>query len=199
MISFLRYAIDPRKVKRLILLMQSVVLLMLVGCRSQLGSDIERFSAREEALIAAHAAELDAVISKAEAGIYASQYLPDSAQGDVLPLARWLGCLDELYPGLSPEAKALACWVVFNRVDSPLYPDDMESVLFQPGQFAEYDPDKAATEENFTIASNQISRWKNGDIRPCGEGAVYITVSSDGVELRDEWDENARCNRWVAR
>lgn len=36
MISFLRYAIDPRKVKRLILLMQSVVLLMLVGCRAQL-------------------------------------------------------------------------------------------------------------------------------------------------------------------
>lgn len=196
--AFIRYAIDPRKVKRLILLIQSVVLLMLVGCRSQLGSDIERFSAREDALVAAHAAELDAVISKAEAGIYASQYLPDSAQGDVLPLARWLGCLENLYPGLTPEAKTLACWVVFNRVDSPLYPDDMESVLFQPGQFAEYDPDKAATEENFTIASNQISRWKNGDIRPCGENAVFIAVSSDGVELRDEWDENARCNRWVA-
>lgn len=198
MISFLRYAIDPRKVKRLILLMQSVVLLMLVGCRAQLGSDIERFQVREDALIAAHAAELDAVISKAEAGIYASQYLPDSAQGDVLPLARWLGCLENLYPGLNSEAKALACWVVFNRVDSPLYPDDMESVLFQPGQFAEYDPDKAATEENFTIASNQISRWKNGDIRPCSEDAVYITVSSDGVELRDEWDESVKCNKWRA-
>lgn len=198
MIKFLKYAIDGRQVKRLVLLIQSVVLLMLVGCRAQLGSDIERFTAREDALEAAHAAELDAVISKAEAGIYASQYLPDSAQGDVLPLARWLGCLENLYPGLSSEAKALACWVVFNRVDSPLYPDDMESVLFQPGQFAEYDPDKAATEENFTIASNQISRWKNGDIRPCSEDAVYITVNSDGVELRDEWDETARGNRWVA-
>ena len=198
MITFLKYAIGPRKVKRLILLMQSVVLLMLVGCRSQLGSDIERFQAREDALIAAHAAELDAVISKAEAGIYASQYLPDSAQGDVLPLARWLGCLEGLYPGLSPEAKALACWVVFNRVDSGLYPDDMESVLLQEGQFTEYDPDSSATEENFTIASNQISRWKNGDIRPCGENAVYINVSSQGVELRDEWDETKLCNRWVA-
>lgn len=198
MISFLRYAIDPRKVKRLILLMQSVVLLMLVGCRSQLASDINKFQAREDALIAAHAAELDTVISKAEAGIYASQYLPDSAQGDVLPLARWLGCLEGLYPGLSPEAKALACWCVFNRVDSGLYPDDMESVLLQPGQFAEYDPEKAATEENFTIAANQISRWANGDIRPCGEDAVFITVSSEGVELRDEWDETARGNRWVA-
>ena len=198
MIKFLKYAIDMRQLKRLILLIQAVVLLMLVGCRSQLASDVERFTAREEALVAAHAAELDAVISKAEAGIYASQYLPDSAQGDVLPLARWLGCLETLYPALTPEAKTLACWVVFNRVDSPLYPDDMESVLFQPGQFAEYDPDKAATEENFTIASNQISRWKNGDIRPCSEDAVFITVSSDGVELRDEWDESVKCNKWRA-
>lgn len=198
MITFLKYAIDPRAVKRVVLLIQAVVLLMLVGCRTQLTDDIERFTAREDALIAAHAAELDAVISKAEAGIYASQYLPDSAQGDVLPLARWLGCLENLYPGLNSEAKALACWVVFNRVDSPLYPDGMESVLLQEGQFTEYDPDSSVTEENFTIASNQISRWKNGDIRPCGEDAVYITVSSQGVELRDEWDENARCNRWVA-
>lgn len=198
MLDFLRYAIDPRKVKRLILLMQSVVLSMLIGCRAQLGSDIERFSAREEALKAAHTAELDAVISKAEAGIYASQYLPDSAQGDVLPLARWLGCLDELYPGLSPEAKALACWVVFNRVDSPLYPDDMESVLLQEGQFTEYDSEASATEENFTIAANQISRWANGDIRPCGEDAVFITVSSEGVELRDEWNESVKCNKWRA-
>ena len=172
--------------------------LMLVGCRSQLGSDIERFSAREDALVAAHAAELDAVISKAEAGIYASQYLPDSAQGDVLPLARWLGCLENLYPGLTPEAKALACWVVFNRVDSPLYPDDMESVLLQEGQFTEYDLEPSATEQNFTIASNQISRSKSEDILPSGEVAVFITVSGDGVELRDEWDETAKGNRWVA-
>lgn len=196
--AFIRYAIDGRQLKRLILLMQSVVLLMLVGCRSQLASDINKFQAREDAMRAAHAAELDAVISKAEAGIYASQYLPDSAQGDILPLARWLGSLEELYPGLTTEAKTLACWVVFNRVDSALYPDDMESVLLQEGQFAEYNPDKSVTEQNYTIASNQISRWKNGDIRPCGEGAVFITVNSDGVELRDEWDETARGNRWVA-
>lgn len=198
MIKFLKYAIDARKVKRLVLLMQSVVLLMLVGCRSQLTADIERFTAREEALRAAHWDELATLTAEAEAGIYATQYLPDSAQGDILPLARWLGSLEELYPGLTTEAKTLACWVVFNRVDSALYPDDMESVLLQEGQFTEYDPDSSATEENFTIASNQISRWKNGDIRPCGENAVYITVSSQGVELRDEWDETKLCNRWVA-
>ena len=110
MISFLRYAIDPRKVKRLILLMQSVVLLMLVGCRSQLASDIEKFGAREEALKAAHWDELATLTAEAEAGIYASQYLPDSAQGDVLPLARWLGCLENLYPAVAGMPGKSVSW-----------------------------------------------------------------------------------------
>lgn len=196
--EFWKEVVDLRKVKRLVLLIQSVVLLMLVGCRTQLTNDIARFTTREDALKASHAAELEELTVKAEAGLYASQYLPDSEQGNILPLARWLGALENNYPGLSAEAKELACWVVFNRVDSGMYPDNMESVLLQKGQFAEYDPDSSVTEENFVIASNQISRWANGDIRPCGEGAVYITVSSEGVELRDQWDEKARCNKWVA-
>lgn len=184
--------------KAIIILIQVVVLISLVGCRKQLTYDIERFQAKEQALKAEHEQEIDELIAKVEAGIYATQYLPDSAEGDILPLARWLGCLEELYPGLTTEAKTLACWVVFNRVDSPLYPDDMESVLLQEGQFAEYDTDKSVTEQNYTIASNQISRWKNGDVRPCGENAVFITVSSEGVELRDSFEDGARTNRWRA-
>ena len=197
-IDFLCYAIDGRSAKRLVLLIQSVVLLMLVGCRSQLASDINKFQAREEALRAAHAAELAEIKSQAEAGVYITGYLPERAEGDIWPLACWLGALERNYPGLSNEAKALACWVVFNRVDSPDYPDDLEMVLLQGGQFSEYNPDGEVTDGNWAIASNQISRWMNGGTRPCNSGAIYITVSSDGVELRDNWDENSRCNRWVA-
>lgn len=196
MISFLRYAIDPRKVKRLVLLVQSVVLLMLVGCRSQLGNDIERFTAREGALVAAHAAEMDAVISQAEAGIYASQYLPQGSEEDVLPLARWLGCLDVLYPDLTVEQKSHACWGPICRQESPDYPDNMEWVFLQPGQFEEYDPEQPITEENYVIACNQLSRWRNGDIRPVGEGAVYITISDGRVELRDHWDPK-QAKKWT--
>ena len=36
---FLRYVIDPGKVKALILVMQTVALLMLIGCRAQQGFD----------------------------------------------------------------------------------------------------------------------------------------------------------------
>lgn len=195
MLDFLRYAIDPRKVKRLILLMQSVVLLMLVGCRAQLASDINKFQAREDAMRAAHAAELDAVISKAEAGIYASQYLSDIDEMEAEPLARWLTCLDEIYD-LTGEQKAHACWGPICRKESPDYPDSMEWVFLQPGQFEEYDPEQPITEENYVIACNQLSRWRNGDIRPVGEGAVYITISDGRVELRDHWDPK-QAKKWT--
>ena len=198
MVVFLRYAIDGRQVKRLVLLIQSVVLLMLVGCRSQLASDVERFAAREEALKAAHWDELATLTAKAEAGIYITGYLPVAYENEIRLTAKWLGCIKDQFPGLSFEALNLAPWVLFNRYDSDEYPDDLEMVLIQPGQFEEFDPDHEITDDLWAIAANQVARWKAGDTRPCGKDAVFIKVSNDGVELRDEWDESKPCNKWVA-
>lgn len=195
--EFLRYVIDPGKVKALILLMQTVALLMLIGCRSQLVRDTYRFEARTAELVAAHEAEIQQLTARAEAGIYATQYLSSKYESDAWKVAQWLDCLDARY-SLTDEAKALACWVVFNRVDSDLYPDNVEGVLWQKGQFCEYSDEEQPTEENFIIATNQVSRWKNGDIRPAPSRAVFITVSNDGVVLRDSWDETAQTGHWRA-
>ena len=195
--EFLRYVIDPGKVKQSILLVQVVVLLMLVGCRSQLVRDTDRFEARTAEMIAAHEAEIQQLTAKAEAGIYATQYLSSAYEKDAWQIAQWLDCLDARYH-LTDEAKALACWVVFNRVESSEYPDNVDGVLWQPGQFCEYSDSEAPTEGNMVIATNQVSRWSNGDIRPCPSTAVFIAVSNEGVVLRDTWDENSHTGHWRA-
>ena len=195
--EFMRYVIDPGKVKALILLMQTVALLMLIGCRSQLVRDTYRFEARTAELVAAHDAEIQQLTAKAEKGIYATQYLSSKYEGDAWKVAQWLDCLDERYH-LTEEAKALACWVVFNRVESSEYPDNVDEVLWQKGQFCEYSDAEPPTEKNMVIATNQVSRWKNGDIRPCPSTAVFITVSSDGVELRDSFEETRGTGYWRA-
>lgn len=197
MIAFMRYVIDGRRVKRAVLLVQVVVLLVLVGCRSQLVSDINKFQAREEALVAAHDAEIQQLKAKAESNIYATQYLSSRYESDAWKVAQWLDCLDARY-NLTDEAKALACWVVFNRVDSSEYPDNVEGVLWQKGQFCEYSDEEAPTEENMVIATNQMSRWRNGDIRPAPSRAVFITVSSEGVVLRDSFEETRSTGYWRA-
>lgn len=195
--DFLRYVIDPRKVKALILLIQTVALLMLIGCRSQLVRDTYRFEAREAELVAAHDAEIQQLTEKAEAGIYATQYLSSAYEGDAWKVAQWLDCLDARY-NLTDEAKDLACWVVFNRVESSEYPDNVDEVLWQKGQFCEFSDAEPPTEGNFTIATNQLSRWSNGDIRPVPSTAVFISVSGEGVVLRDSWEETAKTQHWRA-
>ena len=196
-VAFLRYVVDERKVKRSILFVQSVVLLMLIGCRAQQGFDQTRYEAEAAELVAAHEAEVQMLTAKAESNIYATQYLSSSYESDAWALGQWLDCLDARY-ALSQEAKALACWVVINRVESSEYPDDLESVLWQEGQFCEFSDAEPPTEGNFTIATNQLSRFYNGDIRPVPSTAVFITVSSEGVVLRDSFEETRSTGYWRA-
>ena len=195
--EFLRYVIDPGKVKALILLIQTVALLMLIGCRAQQGYDQTRHDEQTAELVAAHEAEIQQLTARAEAGIYATQYLSSRYEGDAWKIAQWLDCLDARYH-LTDEAKAMACWVVFNRVESSEYPDNVDEVLWQKGQFCEYSDEEAPTEGNMVIATNQVSRWKNGDIRPVPSTAVFITVSNDGVELRDSFEETRSTGYWRA-
>ena len=195
--EFLRYVIDHRKVKAMVLMIQTVALLMLIGCRAQQGYDKTRYEAETAELVAAHDAEIQQLTAKAEAGIYATQYLSSAYEGDAWKVAQWLDCLDARY-NLTDEAKALACWVVFNRVESSEYPDNVDEVLWQPGQFCEYSDSEPPTEGNFTIATNQMSRWSNGDIRPVPSTAVFITVSSEGVVLRDSWEDSWSTGYWRA-
>ena len=195
--NFIKYVIDFRKVKTLILILQSVILLMIAGCRSQLVKDTNKFQAEIEALQASHSAEIAQITAQAEQGIYATQYLSSEYEKDAWTLGQWLDCLDQRY-SLTPEAKALACWVVLNRIESSEYPDNIESVLLQPEQFCEFSDKEEPTEQNFIIATNQLSRYYNGDIRPVPSTAVFITVSNNGVELRDDFKETARTQYWRA-
>lgn len=195
--EFLRYVIDPGKAKAMVLVCQCFILALLIGCRSQLVRDTDRFEARTAELVAAHEAEIQQITARVEAGIYATQYLSSQYEGDAWEVAQWLDCLDARY-NLTDEAKALACWVVFNRVESSEYPDDLESVLWQEGQFCEFSDAEPPTEGNFAIATNQLSRYYNGDIRPVPATAVFIAVSNEGVVLRDSWEETAKTQHWRA-
>ncbi len=195
--DFLRYVIDTRKLKAVVMVSQCFILALLIGCRAQQGYDQARYEAEAAELVAAHEAEVQMLTARAERGIYATQYLSSKYENDAWALGQWLDCLDARY-ALSQEAKALACWVVFNRVESSEYPDNVDEVLWQKGQFCEFSDAEPPTEGNFTIATNQLSRWSNGDIRPVPSTAVFIAVSSEGVVLRDSWEETAKTQHWRA-
>jgi hypothetical protein len=199
LIDFLRYAVNPHQAKLTLIIVLAFVLALLVGCRGQQAKDQARYDAEVEQLKADYEAQILDVQAQAEAGIYATKYFNDEWTSDALRLGRWLTCLDNLYPGLTVEAKQLALWCIFNRVDSDEYPPDVEDTLYQSGQFDEYDDKVIPTEDNIVIAQNQLSVWHNNGVsRPYPISAVFLTVSSDGVVLRTTFEETAKTSYWRA-
>jgi hypothetical protein len=199
LIEFLRYVVDPRKAKLALIIALGFSLALLVGCRSQQASDQAKYESEIEQLKADYEAQILDVQAQAEAGIYATKYFDDMWTDDALRLGCWLTCLDNTYPGLTVEAKQLALWCIFDRVDNDDFPPDVEDTLYQSGQFDEYDDTVVPTEDNIIIAQNQLSVWHNNGIsRPYPISAVYLTISSEGVVLRNTYTETAKTSYWRA-
>lgn len=60
--------------------------------------------------------------------------------------------------GCSELQQRAVCWTVFNRTDSPDFPDDLMEVLSAPNQFA-YSPDYPATAELTELAADCLTDW----------------------------------------
>lgn len=87
-------------------------------------------------------------------------------------------------------------WCVFNRVDSPDYPDTIEEVVAQPLQWIGYSENSPVLDNLYRIACQELDAWQNGTTRPCGTEFVFMAWSPSRVVLRDTWDETAWTNKW---
>lgn len=197
-IDFVNYVIDPKKYGLHILKVLGVVLLCILCSNYQLRKDKNYYEEQIDILKTDYEAQINDVIDQAESGIYTTMHLLDNYEDDVYVLAQLLTKWEDMYPGLTSEARTMACWCILNRVDSDDYPDRVRDVVEQPYQFDEYDARYYFTEENVNIATNQIAKWSNGDTHLVPKGAIYMTVSSSGVELRDTFEETSYTNHWRA-
>lgn len=175
--------ITALRIKAAALVAEALVLSCLLGCRTQLVRDIEKWEGVVSELETVHAQELEAAKTLTQNGEMTAE-----ERAVCWPTAQWLDCLDRTYGQLPASAKGLAVWVVYNRMESVMYPDTAIEVLQQPGQFAEYDSDITPTQESLDIARGEYAHWIAGAARPCGEDAVFISVGADGIAVRDNFD-----------
>lgn len=121
--------------------------------------------------------------------------------------------IDPYEAQLDEEAKALAkvlygikgnsdkdlrtyCWCVFNRVDSPDYPETLQEVIDQPQQWMRYDPESPVIEHLYNIAREQLDAWHTGETRPISNEYVYMNWTPSDLCLRDNWTEGSRTHYW---
>lgn len=98
---------------------------------------------------------------------------PDEA--DVVALAQ---CLEGECGGCSVIQQQAVCCVVFNRVDSPDFPDTLLGVITAPKQFHGYSPDNPVRDDLYELAYQEIKRWRNGEAGVIGP--EYLFFWGDG-------------------
>lgn len=62
--------------------------------------------------------------------------------------------------GCPTAEQAAVMWCVLNRVDSPMFPDDVVSVITQKHQFAGYQTSNPVTQDLLWLAEDVLKRWE---------------------------------------
>ena len=88
------------------------------------------------------------------------------------------------------------CWCVFNRVDSPDYPDTLEEVIAQPQQWMRYDPESPVIDSLYKIAEQELDAWQNGKTRPITSDFVYMNWTPSQIKLRNAWKDGSTTDYW---
>jgi len=88
------------------------------------------------------------------------------------------------------------CWCVFNRVDNPNYPDNIEAVIEQPKQWMGYSENNPVMDDLYKLAKEQIQQWQNGR-RPVSNELIYMSWTPAKIVLRDTWQYGMNTKTWV--
>lgn len=88
------------------------------------------------------------------------------------------------------------CWCVFNRVDSPDYPDTLEEVIEQPSQWMRYAPSNPVIDNLYKIAEQELAAWQDGKTRPITSDFVYMNWTPSQIKLRNAWKDGSTTDYW---
>lgn len=78
-------------------------------------------------------------------------------------------------------------WVICNRVDSPLYPDTVEDVCSQPGQWICYAAGNTVDPELKAIAKTELQAWRDGEYRYLDSSVLWFDWAPGGITFKAEF------------
>lgn len=95
-----------------------------------------------------------------------------------------------LYPMRNNKTHGLrsAVWCVLNRVDNPLYGDDVYSVCSAKQAFMGWSDDNQVLDNLYNIALKELQVWHSG-VRPMDTKFVFLDWTAREIMLRDQFEE----------
>lgn len=197
-----------RKIKFIVeatfLIAFSIILVMLVKARAEIQNNQDQqhatveASTRTEVNATSLAAVMQAdVVAKPQETTYPVIELAYTER-DVELLAKTLYGEARGIP--SVDEKAAVIWCILNRVDDHRWPDSIEGVVTQSGQFAGYSPDEPVVDVLKAIVVDVLDRWSAEKVGYTNVGRTlpreYCYFFGDGshnwyttvYQGRDYWD-----------
>lgn len=90
-----------------------------------------------------------------------------------------------------------AVWCILNRVDHNSFPDSVQEVCQQPSQWIGYSDDNPILDSLYEIAMAELTIWHNGR-RPVNEDYVYMSWTSNDIQLRNTYKQTNNTRYWQA-
>lgn len=86
-------------------------------------------------------------------------------------------------------------WCAINRCESPLYPNTIEEVCSQPGQWMGYSEDNPVIDRYYDLAVEVLEAWENGGVRNLPADCLWFTWNGpESITFRTAFDGSG--NDW---
>ena len=172
------------------LLILGIILYTIIIARAAQAKEAKHYEAWRERYVTEFLAQRDA----AAAGMPVDPYQA-TLQAEAEDLARVLyGVKDN-----STDDLRTLCWCVFNRVDSPEYANSIAEVVAQPKQWMGYSSENPVLESLYKLAREELLKWREGSVRPCGIDFVFMQRSPSEIVLRNTWTNSSSTRYWRAK
>lgn len=87
---------------------------------------------------------------------------------------------------------------VFNRVESPLYSDNLLEVVNQKDQWVGYNPNAPIVNEYYQMALNHVREWRQETTKPCSNDYLWAELTPNGIFLKNDFHADGYAIRWRA-
>lgn len=187
---------NARQIQAVSLILLCVMLVCVMGARVKLAHDMQI-----EAQQTAAAEEMRLDLEKQEA-IRASMVAAEQAKAQEAAAAHRADCeavARVLYGTAlhhSEEAQKAVVWCIINRVESSLYPDNIEEVCAQPSQWMGYSPENPIIASLYDVADEVLSGWEQGGYRAISPDYLFLTWSRDEIILKTTFTDGKNTHYW---
>lgn len=87
---------------------------------------------------------------------------------------------------------------VFNRVESPLYPNDIFEVIEQPNQWVGFNSSSTPIDKYYKMALEHVHEWRNETTKPCSNDYLWAELTPNGIYLKNDFHADGYAIRWRA-